>query len=55
MNEDSPIVAEVRRIRHKIAEQCGNDIQKIIEHARKSAQAFLAIKPDASVRLAATS
>ena len=55
MNQDSPIVTEVRRIRHKIAEECGYDIQRIIEHARKAAQAFLAVEPDASANLPATS
>ena len=44
MNQDSPIVAEVRRIRHEIAERCGNDIRKIIEYSKRSAQEFLSIE-----------
>ena len=45
MSEYSPIVAEVRRIRHQIAEECGYDLRKIAEHARKAALEFLARKP----------
>ena len=55
MNEDSSIVAEVRRIRHEIAERCGNDIRKIIEYSKRSAQEFLSAVPDASTNLPATS
>jgi hypothetical protein len=32
-----PIVAEVRAIRAKIAEQCGFDLDRIIDHAARSA------------------
>jgi len=42
MSDDSPIVAEVRRIRHQIAEECGHDLRKITEHALKAAKEFLA-------------
>ena len=53
--EDSPLVAEVRRIRHEIAERCRNDIRKIIEYSKRSAQEFLSAMPDASANLSATS
>ena len=46
--DESPIIVEVRRIRHKIAEECGYDLRKIAEHARKSAKEFLACKPSLS-------
>jgi hypothetical protein len=55
MDQDSPIVAEVRRIRHEIAERCGNDIRKIIEYSKRSAQEFLSAVPDASANLPAAS
>jgi hypothetical protein len=55
MNQDSPIVAEVRRIRHEIAERCGNDIRKIIKYSKRSAQEFLSAVPDASANLPAAS
>ena len=55
MNDDSPLIAEVRRIRHEIAERCGNDIRKIIEYSKRSAQEFLSAVPDASANLPATS
>ena len=50
MNEDSPIIAEVRRIRHKIAEECGYDLRKITERAQKVAREFLASRPAASLQ-----
>jgi len=55
MDQDSPIVAEVRRIRHEIAERCGNDIRKIIEYSKRSAKEFLSVVPDASANLSAAS
>ena len=55
MNDDSPLIAEVRRIRHEIAERCGKDIRKIIEYSKRSAQEFLSAVPDASANLPATS
>ena len=55
MGQDSPIVAEVRRIRHEIAERCGNDIRKIIAYSKRSAQEFLSAVPDASANLPAAS
>ena len=48
--DESPIIVEVRRIRHKIAEECGYDLRKITERARESARRFLAtrsVKPAA--------
>lgn len=33
-----PIVEEVRAIRAKIAEECGYDLQKILEHAQETAK-----------------
>jgi len=42
MDTDNEIIREVREIRHQIAESCGNDIRKIIEHANKAYEAFLA-------------
>lgn len=35
MPKDDAIIQEVRAVRHKIAEACGNDIRKIIEHANE--------------------
>ena len=54
MSEYSPIVAEVRRIRHQIAEECGYDLRKIAEHARKAAKEFLERKPCATPKSAFT-
>lgn len=51
-SEDSPIIAEVRRIRHKIAEECGHDLRKITEHAQKVAREFLARRPSLHTPLA---
>ena len=42
MIADDAIIQEVRAARHKIASECGNDIRKIIEHADKAYQEFLA-------------
>lgn len=42
MNEGSSIIAEVRRIRHKIAEECGYDLRKITERASECARRILA-------------
>ncbi len=39
MKKDS-IVAEVRRIRHQIAKECGYDLEKIVEHANDAMRAF---------------
>ena len=33
-------VEEVREIRHRIAEECGNDIRRIKEHAKATMQAL---------------
>ena len=43
MTED-PIVEEVRRIRHEIAEKCGQDIEKIAWYAKEKAREFLAAR-----------
>ena len=42
MIKDDAIIQEVRAVRHKIAEACGNDVRKISEHADKAYAAFLA-------------
>jgi len=42
MSDESPIIAEVRRVRHKIAEECGYDLRKITERARDRARRILA-------------
>ena len=34
---DTALIDEVRATRHRIAEECGHDIMKIIEHAEKAA------------------
>jgi len=34
------IVAEVRRIRHQIAKECGYDLDRIIAHANEAARRF---------------
>ena len=52
MTVDSPIIAEVRRVRHQIAEECGTDLRKITEHAIKAAKEFLAQKPRITADLA---
>lgn len=41
MSDESPIIAEVRRVRHKIAEECGYDLRKITERARDCARRIL--------------
>jgi len=33
MNKEITPVEEVRAVRHRIAEECGHDIRKIMEHA----------------------
>ena len=42
MPKDDANIQEFRAIRHQIAEQCGNDIPKIREHAEKAYAEFLA-------------
>ena len=42
MSEESPIITEVRRVRHKIAEECGYDLRKITERAWECARRILA-------------
>jgi len=37
VEKDNVIIREVREIRHRIAESCGNDIRRIIEHANAEA------------------
>ena len=34
------IIAEVRRVRHQIAKECGYDLDRILEHANESARRF---------------
>jgi hypothetical protein len=29
--KDDPIIAEIRRVRHRISEECGHDPDKIVE------------------------
>lgn len=38
MTNQKSIIQEVREIRRQIAEQCGNDVRKITEHALEVAQ-----------------
>lgn len=40
MPKDDAIIQEVRAVRRKIAEECGNDIQKIIEHSEATMQRY---------------
>ena len=35
---DTALIDEVRATRHRIAEECGHDIMKIIEHAENAAK-----------------
>lgn len=42
MPKDDAIIQEVRAIRHQIAQDCGNDVHKISEHADEAYEAFLA-------------
>lgn len=37
-----PVVAEVRRARHQIAEECGHDLDKIAERAHAAVQRLVA-------------
>ena len=39
-----PIVAEVRRIRHQIAKECGYDPDRIMKHANETMKRFEAWK-----------
>ena len=41
MTKDDAIIQEVRAVRRQIAQECGNDIRKITEHADKAYAAFL--------------
>lgn len=36
MNKEMSPVDEIRATRHRIAEECGNDLRKIMEHAAES-------------------
>ena len=36
MNEEKNPVEEIRATRHRIAEDCGNDLHKIMEHAAET-------------------
>ena len=38
--KDSPLVAEVRRIRHQIAKECGYDPDRITQHAMEAVRRF---------------
>ena len=38
---DTAIIDEVRSIRRQIAEECGNDLRKITEHAKEVTRRFL--------------
>lgn len=38
---DTAIIDEVRAIRRQIAEECGNDLRKITEHAKEATRRFL--------------
>ena len=38
---DTAIIDEVRAIRRQIAEECGNDLRKITEHAKEVTRRFL--------------
>ena len=38
--KDSPLVTEVRRIRHQIAKECGYDPDRITQHAMEAARRF---------------
>ena len=38
---DTAIIDEVRAIRRQIAEECGNDLRKITEHAKEVTRPFL--------------
>ena len=42
--KDSPLVAEVRRIRHQIAKECGYDPDRITQHAMEAARRLEAWK-----------
>ena len=37
---DTALIDEVREIRHRIAEECGNDLVKIAERAAEAAKRF---------------
>ena len=41
MPNDDVIIQEVRAIRHQIAQECDNDLEKISERADKSYAEFL--------------
>ncbi len=41
---NDPIVEEVRAIRAKIAEECGHDLGRILEHAREAAARIPGLK-----------
>jgi hypothetical protein len=32
--KDDPIIAEIRRVRHKISAACGHDTKRLVEHYR---------------------
>ena len=42
---DSYLIDEVRRVRHQIAQECGNDIHKITEHAAEFVRNYFATHP----------
>ncbi len=41
---NDPIVEEVRAIRAKIAEECGHDLSRILDHARDAAAKIPGLK-----------
>jgi hypothetical protein len=48
-----PIVDEVRAIRAKIAEECGYDLHKILEHAQRTAARLPGLRYVTKAELAA--
>ena len=42
--KDTSIVAEVRRVRHQIAKECGYDPDRIMAHANEAMKRFEAWK-----------
>ena len=47
---DTAIIDEVRKIRRRIAEECGNDLAKIAQRASEAAKRFKATTVNRNVR-----
>ncbi len=48
MTKEDPVVNEVRAARRSIAEECGNDMRKIVAHANAAALRVASVQDNAA-------